>query len=206
MRSEEVVEEALGSPVKIRLLRVLKKPGSGFMTIRQLGRLTSFNPVTLSRALQSLRALGLVDYVQAGRAQLWRLVPGYAHYVLSPLLEAVSAVPSLPNALRERIAQVDQKGLIPPEVREMILYGSAATEEATVGSDVDLCVLLERTPRSLKVEEFFDRLRQEFFETFGMRVSILPVERRRFPLLKEPLKTNIRNGVVLYEKSPKPGS
>lgn len=202
MRSEEILEMALGSPVNIRLLRILKKPGAGFMSIRQMARLTALNPVTLSRALRSLKELGVVDYVQAGRSQLWRLIPSYAQHLLTPVLDALSSVPDMATILR-RLVRQDPK--IPAVVAEIVLFGSAASNEATPESDVDLFVLLEKNPQSQEVEDFFDRLRRIIFEEIGMRVSILPQEKKKFHLLKEPLKRNIKAGVVLYEKDSNTG-
>lgn len=203
MDQTELIEEALGSPAKIRILRTLKKPGSGFMSVRELGRVTSLNPVTLSRTLSSLKSFGLVDFIRAGRSQLWRLVPSYASCVVSPILDAIKAVPRLRDIVGRLLQQA---GPFPPDVAKIILYGSVVSEEATAASDVDLCVLLERDLRNLEVEGFFDRIRQTIFDALGMRVSLLPLNKRGFAHLKEPLKSHIHGGIVLYEKGQKSGS
>lgn len=198
MTSEETIEQALGHPARIRVLRILKKPGAGLMSIRQLARLTSLNALTLARTLRALKELGIVDYVQGGRSQLWRMVPSYATTVLAPLLDQLSQSPSLADLI-ERLVRSEKRA--PSEIEEIILYGSSASGEATPTSDIDLCFILRREPRSVAVEQFCDRLRQRASEEIGMRISPIFISKKRFQLLKEPLRSNIRAGISLYEKN-----
>lgn len=193
----ETIEEALGSPAKIRVLRFLKKPGAGLMSIRQLARRTLLNPVTLSRTLQSLRELGVVDYVQAGRSQLWRMMPSYATILISPVLDQLGNSPALSKIVADFIMLEKP---VPSEILEIILFGSAASGEATASSDIDLCLLLKSEPRTLRTDQFCDGLRQKISEELGMRLSPVFISKKRFRLLKEPLRSHIRAGLLLYAK------
>ncbi len=191
------MEQALGHPARIRVLRILKKPGAGLMSIRQLAQFTSLNAVSLARTLRALKELGVADYVQAGRSQLWRMMPSYATAILAPLLDQLSRAPTLP----EIIAQfVKVGGPVPARIEEIILYGSAASGEATATSDIDLCFLLRSEPRDIETDRFCDSLRQRVSEVIGMRVSPFFISKKRFRLLKAPLRSNIRTGISLYEK------
>jgi DNA-binding transcriptional regulator YhcF (GntR family) len=198
MPISEIIEQALGSPSKIRVLRFLKKPGACLMSIRQMAQFTSLNAVTLARTLRDLKEIGVVDYVQAGRSQLWRIMPSYATVALSPILDQLMNLPSLSEIISHIINSATP---IPAKVREIILFGSAASDEAQASSDIDLCLILQSVPRTLEVDKFCDQLHQKVSEELGMRLAPIFITKNRFHQLKEPLRSNIKSGISLYAKN-----
>lgn len=204
MPTPSLIEEALGHPAKIRVLRVLHKPGSGYMSLNQLAKITSLNPMTLSRALKSLQELGLASYVRAGASQLWRLTEGYAATTLGPILDAMNEAPSLIDHLKEVI----RSSSIPPFIDKIILYGSVARGESQAGSDIDLFVF--RSERSKKTESSYydddkislDGLIERISKAFWMNPSFLVKTPAEFKKMTPEFRKNIKEGIVLYEKDP----
>jgi predicted nucleotidyltransferase len=188
------LEDALGHPAKIRILRALKKPGSGYMSINQLARATELNAVTLARTLRSLQDLGLANYIQAGKSQLWRLSEGYAGRAIGPVIDAMEKIPDLTDILKTTIANLSP----PNAVEKIILFGSVARGEHKAGSDVDL--LLLRSDGKSDIEHFLDELTNGISQRFWMNPSLLVKTHSEFNKLSHPLRKNILEGVVLYEK------
>jgi len=189
-----LIEEALGHPAKIRVLRTLHKPGAGYMSLNQLAKATSLNVMTLSRTLKSLQELGLANYVKAGTSQLWRLSEGYAVNVLDPVLDAMEETPSLVDQLKGLVANSS----IPPEIDKIILYGSVARGEYQAGSDIDLFILWSKF--SYYTELSLDALTEEISKRFWMTPSCLHKTPSEFKKMTPELKKNINEGIILYEK------
>jgi predicted nucleotidyltransferase len=192
--SSSLIEDALGHPAKIRILRALKKPGSGYMSINQLAHATSLNAVTLARTLRSLQNLGLANYIQAGKSQLWRLSEGYAAKAIGPILDAMEKIPDLIDILKKTISGLS----IPDAVAKIILFGSIARGEHKTGSDVDL--LLMRSNDKPDLEPFLNELTEGISRYFWMNPSFLIKTDAEFKKMSPQLKKNILQGIVLYEK------
>lgn len=125
-------------------------------------------------------------------------MPSHATAALSPVLDQLMNPPSLSEIVSRIIKSTTP---FPAKVREIILFGSAASDEATASSDIDLCLILRSVPRTLEVDKFCDQLRQKVSEKLGMRLSPIFITKNRFRQLKEPLRSNIRTGVSLYAKN-----
>lgn len=195
--SYSLIEKALGHPAKIRVLRELKKPGTGYMSINQLARSTSLNSVTLARTLRSLQDLGLTNYIQAGKSQLWRLSEGFVvGKVISPILDAMGKTPNLIEELKEVVLGLS----LPSGVKKIILFGSVARNENEAGSDIDLCVIQSQDKSTL--DPFLNELTEKISRNFWMNLSFLIKTDAEFKKMRPKLRTNILEGVVLYEKKP----
>ncbi len=193
-----LIEEAFGNPAKIRILRILKKPGAGYMSINQLARATSLNSVTLARTLRSLQSLGLANYVQAGKAQLWRLSEGYAANTVGPILDAIEKSPNIIDQIKETVGSLT----LPSEIDEIVLFGSIIRGEHTSASDVDLFIRLRKGVHRNDIDPFLDSLTEKISLFFHMNPSYLIKNPTDWKSMTPQLKQNILDGVVLYEKKP----
>lgn len=201
--SYSLIEEALGHPARIRVLRTLHKPGAGYMSLNQLAKVASLNAMTLSRTLRSLQDLGLVNYVQAGNAQLWRLSEGYAARTTGPILDAIGKIPNIAEIMKETICA----SAIPPEVKNIILFGSIARGENTTESDVDIFILKSKKSNKGTFETFLNGLTEKISKNFWMNPSFLIKTISEWKKVQPKLRQNILKGIVLYEKkSDKRGS
>lgn len=191
--SSSLIENALGHSAKIRVLRTLRKPGYGHMSINQLAQVTSLNAVTLARTLRSLQNLGIANYIQAGKSQLWRLSEGYASSVIGPILDAMEKTPDLVDQLRELVAT----STIPETVDRIVLFGSVARGDYQPGSDIDLFILWSKF-------SYYDQmswtLPDKISKRFWMTPSCLHKTTAEFKKMTPELKKNINAGTILYEK------
>lgn len=194
-----LIEEALGHPARIRVLRTLHKPGSGYMSLNQLAKVTSLNVMTLSRTLKALQKLGLTSYVQAGASQLWRLSEGYGANMICHVLDAMEDAPSLVDQLKELVATAS----IPPDVEKIVLFGSVARGDYQSGSDIDLLILWSKF--SYLGEIALSGLGQAISKRLWMTPSFLYKTSSEFKKMTPELKKNIQEGIVLYEKKPNQG-
>lgn len=197
----DLIENALGHPAKIRILRVLRKPGAGYMSLNQLAKATSLNAMTLSRTLKSLQELGLANYVKAGASQLWRLSEGYAANTLGPILDTMEEAPDL----IDQIKQVVRDSPMPPYIEKIILYGSVARGENRVGSDIDLFVLRWERSKASAYSYYDDvslsELSEKISKAFWMTPSFIVKTAAEFKKMTPEFKKNIGEGIVLYEKN-----
>jgi len=194
-----LIEEAFGHPARIRVLRTLHKPGSGYMSLNQLAKVTSLNVMTLSRTLKALQELGLANYVKAGTSQLWRLSEGYSIMAIGPILDAMEKMPSMIEKLQEMVSGL----LVPPEIEKIILFGSVARGENETGSDADL--LLIRSNGKTTPEAFLSDLTEKISRNFWMNPSFLIKTSSEFKKMTPELQKNIQEGIVLYEKKSNQG-
>lgn len=196
-----LIEEALGHPAKIRVLRVLRKPGAGYMSLNQLAKATSLNVMTLSRTLKSLQELGVANYVKAGTSQLWRLSEGYATNMLGPILDAMEDAPDL----IEQIMKIVKSSSIPPHVEKIILFGSVARGKSRPGSDIDLFLLLSEHSKT-GMYSYYDELSpggltEKISKAFWMTPSFVIKTPSQFKRMTPEFRKNVEEGIVLYEKN-----
>jgi hypothetical protein len=86
------------------------------------------------------------------------------------------------------------------EVLGVVLFGSAARQEQTLLSDVDLCLVMMPLPKPFEPSTFL-RKRLEYMEDFSLDVRVfqqLPLYVRR-RVLKEGQVLFTRNESLLYE-------
>lgn len=77
-------------------------------------------------------------------------------------------------------------------LREALLFGSHAREEATAESDVDVLVVLRGGAPEQADREALREIRQHFFFEHRAHVSLLPVSEEHFQAQDEPLFRNVR--------------
>jgi predicted nucleotidyltransferase len=83
-------------------------------------------------------------------------------------------------------------------VRTVILFGSVARGEETVGSDVDLAVVLDREEQAARAE--LDRLVGRVVEETGLPVVMTLLTRRELAG-RGSFPRALKAGEVLYERS-----
>src|SRR2546427_3549040 len=131
-------ERIVGSKSKVRLLRVLFRfPDSDF-TGEDLGRKAGVSKPMTHQALSELVEENLVARRVAGRAYLYRLVPGsYSAKLVAPLFRD-------DNSPIEGLARLLGKKLEASPVASANLYGSVVRGEEKPDSDIDIYLVLRR--------------------------------------------------------------
>lgn len=120
--------------VRGAVLAVLLRTGTP-LTGRQVHALVPdrYSLSTVQATLRTLTQLGLVDSRTVGRASLHTV--NESHCSIAPLRALLDPVTALTEAVR---AAVDER------VKAVILFGSSARGEATLGSDIDLAAIARR--------------------------------------------------------------
>ncbi len=84
------------------------------------------------------------------------------------------------------------KELYGKRLRSLILYGSWARDEATEESDIDLVVILEgKVVPGREIDRMIDIV-TEINLKYGTLISVYPVSRRDYSILRSPLLLNVR--------------
>ena len=120
------------------LTALFESPGRN-ATIRELAALARTPYATTWRVVQDLSALGALHRQRVGHSELVSVNER------SPLIESLKRVLAVQLSPHRQVAQrfADAASRV-PAVRKIILFGSVARGEETVGSDVDVAVVLVR--------------------------------------------------------------
>ncbi len=188
-----VAEGVLGSTLKVRTLRVLRRyPGREFTT-RELAREVGASDVGVGKAVDDLEAYDVVRRRHIGRSYTVRANPD------SALLQAAEPLFDREEKLGTRFRKAVQRWCAREGVEYAALFGSAARGELGPDSDVDLLVV-SRSARALY--DALPRLAEETRRLVGRPLSPLvlsPEEfrRARASTLGEDLR---REGIPLYAR------
>jgi predicted nucleotidyltransferase len=161
---------------------------------REVGRLAGVSHVAAARALRRLEASGIVERLGAGATQLFRL--NSTNTLVSELLR--------PLLLKERETYASLMDLIRSFVQgsetTVIVFGSAARQEESAASDLDLLFLVPRGGDRSATQEAAADLTEQVHRRFGFRASPLvltPGELQQLDQRGDPLIAAIRQEGVL---------
>lgn len=185
--------------------------------VRELARITDVSPGSLHRDLRALAQLGLLMREEVGRQVYYRANPACpCHDELAALLRTADAPPAIAAPLDTADARVlhspvadyrvapRQKLHIPGgalaalcrkhRIRKLSLFGSAARNELTPDSDIDLLVEFEAASSATLLD--LPVLQEEFSALFGGRnVNVATPEILDNPYLR---KTILPELMTLY--------
>lgn len=83
-------------------------------------------------------------------------------------------------------------------LKRLVLYGSYARREETIGSDIDLIVVLDNFSDLWEEIQRTGEIASKISLKFGITPSLIPVRERDFQKRQSPLMLNIRKeGVVI---------
>jgi len=173
MRFHNSLEEILGNPVRLKVLRVLVRSVGTGLTGRELARRVSASTSQTITALEQLERSGVVHREIAGRAHLWFIS---ADHVLSGTLARLFAEEAGSLDLLKRDLKV-AIGKLP--VRRAWLFGSIARGDERLTSDVDLFVEVRSRAKRKNVEDSLSGLSAEFARRFGNPLSTIVVDSAR---------------------------
>ena len=162
------MNDVLGSPVKVGVLRTLSREGVSGLTGRDIARQSRASPSQTIWALTQLEATGLVYREVAGRSHVWRL----ADHALKPLI--TNMFTGERNAISELKTDLEV-ALHALPVRGAWLFGSVVRGEERPGSDVDLLVHVRTPDDKERVEAALDSLATNFVVKFGNPLAAVVV-------------------------------
>jgi len=192
-----VLDDVLSTYSSIAVLRVLLHSGKG-LTGREISRNALITPKSALIALSKLTDLKIVNRIIGGRDHHFSL--NRKHYLvingILPLLESE-------NHYMDVIVRLIKKYLSNKCV-SIILFGSVARKEEKIGSDLDICAVVQS---SIQLKEII-QIRQELFyrlaENFGITLGLTTITQTEFKSKglkgKPPINDIIKEGLLLYGK------
>jgi len=83
-------------------------------------------------------------------------------------------------------------------LRQLLLYGSYARDEAKPGSDVDILMVMEEFNNIWEIIQKNSELVQDICLKYGLVISLIPVKVLKYNTQKTPLIMNVkREGILL---------
>lgn len=167
MRFHEALDDLLGNPVRLRILRILaRSPSQGF-TGRELARNSKASPSQAILALRSLEDSGIVTREVAGPAHVWRI--SREHLLTEPLINLFKQEERSLAFLQSEL----QKAVAGLPVERAFIFGSVARKEERPASDVDLFVEVRSQEDKNRVEDALSATFPRFALRFGNALSSL---------------------------------
>lgn len=209
-RSENPLLPLLLGRARAAVLSVLLPDPGQALHVRELARITGASPGSLHRELRLLAHAGLLERDPVGRQVFYRAATRHPQYAALAALvgddppRAGAAIAREP-AVRgrsghawfsaRRLAAVCRKH----HVRRLTIFGSAARDELTNTSDVDLIVEFEQghAPSFWESPGIEDDLSAVFD---GRRIDLMPPEVLNNPFRRDAMLRDLR---VLYEAPTK---
>lgn len=132
MRMTNWLEDVFGSPLRVRVLRLLDRSIVTELTLREIARALGTGPSSVRVALEALQALGVVESRRLGNSNGYRLRKTKQRELLQRLFEAENDLEKVTEA---SIARVVPRGV------SAFFFGSAARGTQTRTSDLDILVI-----------------------------------------------------------------
>jgi len=194
MKIHDQLDGILSRGSKVRILRYLFQEDDEH-TGRGIARAVGMSPSMAHSVLSELSAEGLVDVREKGRAKLYRLrMDSYiVEKVLGPLFEGEQNLfKDLTRDLKTGILKSRQ------DVLSVSIFGSVAAKKETVGSDLDLLVVVGTASGKRNIQRSIDELSIDVAEKYGITLSPYVVTKgelkkkrsRELPLVKSILANN----------------
>lgn len=192
-----VLDDVLSTYSSIAVLRALLHSAKG-LTGREISRNALITPKSALIALSKLTDLKIVNRVIGGRDHHFSL--NRKNYLvingILPLLESE-------NQYMDVIVKLLKKYLSKKCI-SIILFGSVARKEEKVGSDLDICAVVQS---NIQLKEI-DQIRQELFyqlaEKFGITLGLTTFTQNEFRKKglkgQPPINNIIKEGVLIFGK------
>jgi predicted nucleotidyltransferase len=186
------LDEIFAAPSHVSVLRALLDSAQG-MSGREVGRRARISHAAATRALHRLTHCGVVQRLGSGTTQLFRL--DQANVLVTDLLR--------PLFLRERETYRHLLELLRRTAKRsdatVVLYGSAAREQETPDSDLDLLLIAPSAGEREATHELGAMIAEEVGRQLGYRVAPMVLTRAQLRQRRdEPLIAAIRReGIVV---------
>lgn len=173
MRFSNILEAALGTKPKIKILRALLKVKAP-LTGRKIALLSNLNHRTCLLALKEFVKEGFISARAAGKSNIYTLNTEniFLKESLSRLFtEETNLLPALLKRVSARLKGIAQA---------MILFGSVAIKSEQPDSDIDICLVVETLSDKKKVENIIDRERDWVSHNYGNELAFYIITKNDF--------------------------
>lgn len=189
-----MIENILGSRVKIKILRKLSSFENGEFSFEELGKSLSLSLGAVHPALRELSDSRIVAARKIGKSKLYSI--NKKHLVFREIKNLFGAERTGFLKVAARFAKgVDKAG-----IKSIVLFGSVARGEASEKSDIDILIIFKKSGFPAKekinaqIQEFLDMHDVEIIPTFLTMKEALK-RRRKFDRF---IMNVINEGKILY--------
>jgi len=193
MQFHDYLETLLGSKVKIKVLRTLRRYREKEFTIRELAKFLGISHTGIKKVLDELEKTNAIRVRTFGRSHAFKLnVNSYS----ATVVEAVFSMEA--RALTE-LQDMIKRRLDTAPVTSAALFGSIAERRETPRSDIDLLIV---TNQRETVEETLAELQKDISERFGNPVSAYYVTEKDLQKKHKnpPIKQALQNHILICGK------
>lgn len=192
----KLLEAILGAKNKLKVVRFLSQHKEWEFNITELSNDLKINKGILSRLISQLEKDNIIKVKRKGKIKLFALnrENAFIEEIIVPLFEEETAF--FPKQLQKLVEKIKSK-----DVLSIAVYGSVAGKEATLTSDIDVLIVVNK--KSFSLEEKINKAREEFLsKDLLLAVDIMTKKelkalfRRKEPLIQSILK----NHSLLYGK------
>lgn len=197
MRFHHILEDLMGSKLKISALKVLVRFPKKKFTGSELARLMGVSISRVIEILELFHRYGVVYRTKVGKTGGWG--PNEKSIIiklLSPILEIEKrALESMERNLKRTLAGKK-------EILKVVLFGSVLKGEEKPESDIDIFVLVKEGKNKKIVMERIDKLNHLFLAVYGNAISAVIYSKKELAVKKSlALVKHIESeGEVLWQK------
>jgi len=162
----DIAESILGSRSNIRVLRVLTGV-SVALSITQIAQQTKLSRPAVIDVLNTLEQRGIVVVSRSGNARLYQIDQQniYVQEVIGPLFRIESGLrDEMCKDIKEAFEKVAVSG---------VLFGSFARGDQTVGSDVDVIIVVDDDYQKQTTEDILLDYADCFYRRFGQSLEVI---------------------------------
>ena len=186
----------LGTKNNIKVIRTLVRHKDWEFNISEFSKDTKLNKGVLSRIVKKLEKENVIKVNRKGKILLFKINKDnlFIKNVIIPLFEKEQTF--FKEHLKNKLINLKEENVL-----SIILYGSYASGEANLTSDIDIMVVIKNKTNSLINKS--DNLKNELLkEDFLLRIDIINLsEFKKLYKLKEPLLKSIeKNHQIIHGK------
>ncbi len=192
----KILNHIFTSPSTVMVLRELERRNEG-ITGREIARMTNISHRTALKALDNLEALKLVKRRIAGKSYYFTL--NRRQFLNRKIIsEIFNTEREYKQVIFKRISAVKNSNTV-----SLIIFGSVSRNDETYGSDLDLCVVYNKS--RTEIEERINILRDELYNEYGVTLAPFYITERIFKQkaknLQPPVNSIINDGILIFGKS-----
>lgn len=186
----------LGTKNNIKVIRTLVRHKDWEFNISEFSKDTKLNKGVLSRIVKKLEKENVIKVNRKGKILLFKINKDnlFIKNVITPLFEKEQTF--FKEHLKNKLINLKEENVL-----SIILYGSYASGEANLTSDIDIMVVIKNKTNSLINKS--DNLKNELLKgDFLLRIDIINLsEFKKLYKLKEPLLKSIeKNHQIIHGK------
>jgi len=180
-----VLEKALGSPIKIKILKYLLLEGVP-TSEREISRILGVSHTAINRAMKCFEDLNLATRSRIGSAIVWRIKEtSYLGHAIDIFMRSNNPpLDELKGMIQKVLKDCNTfEGII---IKEAFIFGSIAEGKEEANSDIDLFVVVDKKKGHV-LKKLLD-LEDEIYKLFGNRLSIQIMNEEEYHNLKKQQK------------------